>query len=305
MLKRLKEAFFAAIAVALMLPAVAAATTAALPIDSAAAAANVEKMIATATERPEDFRQQIDAMIDFTLHILRGPVPDGSGYQYAEAIIDKTVEPETLLSERVNAVWKANQQQTFAAEARTAYMLQIHAPKYRSGLFRNNGDTYVEKYKVEFSIQGKTRTINWEHKNWISRDSTVEIPLPGIAEWAKIEIVAGVEASDVGNAIIELRALRPIVKDDPKNPFSYSIDQLKSLQKNIAYAKSEAVLAQLNEALAGIKTAPVAAASSQAPSDQAVVQKLEFISYLMDGSEEEREKAKAELKSLIESMKKN
>jgi hypothetical protein len=184
-------------------------------------------------------------------------------------------------------------------------MLQIHAPKYRSGLFRNNGDTYVEKYKVEFSIQGKTRTINWEHKNWISRDSTVEIPLPGIAEWAKIEIVAGVEASDVGNAIIELRALRPIVKDDPKNPFSYSIDQLKSLQKNIAYAKSEAVLAQLNEALAGIKTAPVAAASSQAPSDQAVVQKLEFISYLMDGSEEEREKAKAELKSLIESMKKN
>jgi len=271
------------------------------PVDVRSATQNIEAMIQLAENQTEDYKQEINAMIDLTLHILRGPYLDGSGYDYAELDMDDDNEPETMLSEKVDAVWEAGQQQTFTARARTIYALQINSPKYRTGLFKNNGDTYLDSYRVEFSINGKKRTITREHKNWVRRNSTLEIPLPGISEWAQIDIVAGVAPADVNHTIIELRARHPLIKDDPKNPFSYSVDQLRTLQKNVAYAKSEVILEKLNEALQGIEAVPVATASNLS-ADQRIVQKLEYILYLLEGNELEQEEARKELRDLIDAL---
>ncbi|HOO57049.1 MAG TPA: hypothetical protein PLN69_09520 [bacterium] len=272
------------------------------PIDVNAAVENVETMLKLGEERGENYRQEINRLIDLTLHILRGPYLDGSDYKYAEAVMDDDQEPEILLSEKVDAVWEVGQQQAFDAEARTVYGLQISSPKYRSGLFKNNGDTYIESYRVEFSINGKKRTITREHKDWVRRNAQLEIPLPGIAEWAKIEILAGVAPSDVNHTIVEITGRHPVIKDDPKNPFSYSVEQMKSLQKNIAYARQEVLMEKLTETLKGIEAVPTAT-SANLSADKRIVQKLEYILYLLEGNEVEREEAKKELKDLTEALK--
>lgn len=273
------------------------------PIDLKTASDNVQKMIGLAQGAGENYKQEINALIDYTLHILRGPAPDGSGYMYALVTMDEKVEPETLLSEKVNAVWDAGQQQTLSAEARTVYSLEAYSPRYRTGgVFKNNGDTYLNSYRIEYSINGKKHTIVSEYKDWVRRNTSVPILLPGIAEWASIEIVTGVVPADVNHTLIELRAYHPVIKDNPMNPFSYTIERLKALQKNVMYYKADRILEMLDDALKGIEAVPIAMAAPLA-AEQGVIQKLDYILYLFEGSQQDQEQAKKELKQLVETLK--
>jgi hypothetical protein len=277
-------------------------------IDINAAAKYVQQMTDLATKSSDNYKVEISALIDYTLHILRGPKPGGTGYFYASATMDQKDEPETLLSEKVNAVWDAGQQQTFSAEARTVYMIEIYSPKYRTGgVFKNNGDTYIDSYRIEYSIGGKKHTIVSDYKDWVRRNNSVPVVLPGIAEWASIEIVVGVVSADVNHTIVEIRAHHPAIADDPKNPFTYSIEQLNYIQQNVMSMKAEKILERLDDTMKGIQAVPLATAPAatptDTPADKSVVQKLDYVLYLLNGSPDEQAEGKKELKQLVDSMK--
>ncbi|HOX28713.1 MAG TPA: hypothetical protein PLQ76_06125 [bacterium] len=282
---------------------ITASASAQQTIDSKAALDNIQKMASLTKDRGENYRKEISNLIDFSLQVLRGPNPSGSGYLFATVSADKNSPAETLLSEKVDAVWESGKQQVYKAETTNVFSFTINSPRYRpGGLFKNNGDTYIDSYKVEYSVNGKEQTISREYKNWVKKNTSFSIPLPSPAEWARIEFTAGVSSSDVNRTVIEIIAQHPVIKDNPKNPYSYPIEQLKVLQNMISYAKPDAIVDKLNDIQDGIRTVPAAVGSGFSADDQ-TVQKLEYILYLLQGNSADSAKGKSELKSFIETLK--
>jgi len=271
------------------------------PIDMALAKKYIANMLILTDKKSENFRLEINAMLDYAIHALRGPYTDGSGYKFAEVDLAKNTGSDVIASGKITEIFDLGKKQSFVGEARTTHALQISLPKYRSGgLFKNNGDAYIHSYNVEYTIDGKKYTIAKEFKNWLTRKNTIDIPLPGIAEWAKVEVLASVTPADLEKTDLEVRAIHPFIKDDPANPFSYSIDRLIDIQKDVAYMKTDAINNRLNEAVRGIDSVP-AALGADLPPDKQIEQKLKSILDKLDGNSQDA--AKQELKNLIDTLK--
>jgi len=258
-------------------------------------------MIDLANKRSENFRIEINAMADYAIHTLRSPYTDGSGYRFAEVKFPKDDIPETIADAKIIEIFDSGKKQNMTGEARVTNALHINLPKYRSGgLFKNNGDAYIYSYTVDYTIDGKKYTIAKEYKNWQPRATAIDIPLPGIAEWAKISTDIAVKPSDYDKTYVELTATHPEIKDDPANPFSYSIDVLQSVIKNVAYAKPDELVKILKEADRGIDAVPAAIGANLPPENQ-IAQKIDAVLQLLDSND--TDKAKDALKSLSDSLK--
>jgi len=253
--------FVATIAITTYMPAFAAEAAkekpVQKPIDMVLAKRYIKSMIDLCAKRTENYRLDVNAMADYAIQTLRGPNSDGSGYRFAQVKSVKNDLPEIITETKITSILELEKKQTVRGESRITNALQIHLPKYRSGgLFKNNGDAYIHSYTVEYSIEGKKYTITKEYKNWLPRNNSIDIPLPGIAEWAKIETDISVKTSDLEKTTVQLGASHPAIDDDPANPFSYSLDQLRSIKKNITYANPEDLTKMLKEAARGIDAVP-------------------------------------------------
>ena len=270
------------------------------PIDMALAKKYIANMLDLADKKPANYRLDVNAMLDYTIHALRGPYTDGSGYKFAGADIKNNSSMEKIGGGKIVEIFDLGKKQTFTGEARITNALQISLPKYRSALFKNNGDAYIHSYTVEYTIDGKKFTIAKEFKNWLGRNNTLDIPLPGIAEWAKIEVLASVAPADLEKTNIELHAAHPEIKDDPANPFSYPLDQLFQIKHDFENMKSEDIAKRLNEAARGIDAVP-AALGADLPPDKQMAQKLNAVIDLLDSNSVDQ--AKQDLKGIVEALK--
>ncbi len=249
---------------------------------------------------------ELKMLIGHAMHVLRGPLPNGKGYHLATVDMGDDVENTNLMSVKIDAIWELGQKKTITAELSSVYKFIIYSPLHR-GFFKNNGNFYLDSYTVEYTINGITESKTVEYKDWITRDSTLEVPLPGIAEWAKLELVVGVEPADVNNAILQIYARQPVVDDDPKNPFSYSISMLAEAKDRIEIGRRLKEIEKfLDEALLGIKVAKTYAADASvvAGGRGISVQELERILYLLEGNALENDEGVEELKTLLEKQKK-
>lgn len=270
------------------------------PIDMALAKKYIASMNESVDKKAKNFRLEIEAMTDYAIIALRGPKSDGSGYRFASVSYPKNTPPEVLADAKLVEVFDVGKKQTLKAETRVTNKLQIHLPKYRSGMFKNNGDAYVHSYTVEYMIDGKKFTITKEYKNWIKRNESVDIQLPGIAEWASITTDLSVSMADLQKTYVQICAFHPDVNDDPANPFSYAIGTLKTVRKNSSYGKPEELKKMLAEADRAIDLVP-AVIGANLPPDKKVAAKLDEISNLLNDNS--IDKAKEELKVLSDSLK--
>ena len=281
----------------------AAAQTPAEQIDLWSVRQNLNTAVEVAEKGGDGYQRNIDLLIDQTLHLLRSPKSGGEGYFFA--IADKeNAESLLLQSTKVDAVLEAGQVQLVTAEVATPFELEITSPAQRSA-FKNNGDTYIKAYRVELVIDGARKTVERKVEDWVRSGTTMTIPLPGIAQWASIEVDAAVNLSDVNHAIIKLLARVPQIQDDPRNPYSFSIDELKTAREyNRLEAKRGVVVEKLKSALKSLDAVPGAGAQSPpAMNSGQLVENLEYVLFLMNGTDEEKAQAKDKLTDIINKIK--
>ena len=280
------------------------------PVDIAAAEASIRDSLKFA-ETADDYtdRHKAKSRILYSLHLLRDPNPDGKSYQYA-TVTDKA-GTELVLSEALNANRDNLEKQTLVIESSTVTGFQIRSPLQR-GFFKNNGDIYLESYKLTYKVNGKTNEVSKVYDNWVVRDTSIPVDVPGLAEWAKLEVVVGVKTADVDRTFIHLYADFPDIQDDPMNPFSYPIGQLKEALSRVENGRRlKEIIPFHKAALEGIAKVPpaIAAAAPAGPVCEAPpasggdpAGKLKYILYLIEeGGDLGLREAAAELKALIES----
>lgn len=277
----------------------------AAPIDIQTAARDINKAKNMIRTMEDAGAEEIKSLVGHAMHVLRGPLPDGQGYHLAKVDMSDDVESTSLLSAKIDAIWELGQKKTLSTELTSVYKFIIYSPLHR-GFFKNNGNFYLDSYTVEYTINGVEEKKTVEYKDWVTRDSTIEVPLPGIAEWAKLEIVTGVEPADVNNSIVQLYAKQPVVEDDQKNPYSYSVRMLAEAKERIEIGRRlSEIIDFLDEALLGIRVAKTFAGDVQVSSEAPgiTVQKLEYILYLLEGNALENEEGVEELKLLLQKYK--
>lgn len=252
------------------------------------------------------YQQNLYLLIDQTLHLLRSPRPGGDGYYLA--FIDKnkgtTVE---LATTKVDAVLDAAATQKISGEIAMAYELEITSPPQRAA-FKNNGDTFVKAYRVEYIMDGAKKTVESKYEDWVHRKDTVTVPLPGLCQWVRFEIEASVRPQDVNHTIIQLNARVPEINDDERNPYTYSIKQLKVAREYNAFqGKRDKIISLLQAALLGLDYVPASAgAVKPAPApgadNTALIEQLDYILFLLDGTPDEQTQARKKLDELLATM---
>lgn len=267
---------------------------------------NFKTMIGISEKGGAGSREQLFLLIDQTLHLLRGPLPGGA---YTFAKVDRSDKKESLelLSQKIDAVVDSGQFQKISAEVATAHQLELYTPTQR-GFFKNNGDVFVKSYTVELIIDGVKKTVQREVNDWVRRGKGIPIPLPGLAQWAKIEVNAAVAKTDVNHAYLKILARVPDITDDPRNPYSFSIKELISASQYNAFdSKRKTVQEKLKSASAGLDYVPsVSGAPAETPLDKAdLTQRLEYISFLLDSKKDtDKVEAKKAVEELLKLLKK-
>lgn len=297
--------FVVTLAFAAMFSVRAAAT-----IDVDAAKKNIKATIDAAREADDSnpARKEIASMIRYSLHILREPASDGLSYRYAAVDMSDKIKPVMMKSETLTSVWETGQKQVVSVETSTVTGFQIYMPLQR-GLFKNNGNMYLGSYKVEYIINGQRKTIDREYNQWLTRESVINVPLPGIAEWARFEMTVGVAPSDAEHVIVHLLAKYPRVTDNPVNPLSYSVGKLnESLSRIEDDRQPREIIKYHEEALTGIASVPsellVHKEGAPVPTvNEELVPKLSNILRLIEGTREDQGQGIEELKLLIEELK--
>lgn len=283
----------------------AAQTTPAAAVDLWTVRQNLDNAIILTEKGGEGYRENVDLLIDQTLHLLRSPIQGGQGYHFATVDRDKG---ETLLlaSTKVDAALEDGAVIKLSGQAATPYELEIFSPLQRAA-FKNNGDTYIKSYRVELVMDGEKNTVERKYEAWLRRGTSHTIPLPGVAQWARIEIEAAANRADLHHAIIKLRARVPQIIDNPVNPFSFSISELKTAREyNRLEAKRGVVREKLKSALAGLDMVPGAATPPPPPADLSqLVTELEQVHFLLGGTDAEKTQAGAKLLEIIERLKSN
>ncbi len=285
-------------------------------INFSVAQERMEKAVAMVESGTPVQDKEVRYLVGDAIHVLRGPKADASNYNYAAAVMKKDAESVKIASAKIDKIWDIGERQTLAADASTLYAFRIKSPMHRA-FFRNNGRIYLESYKLEYTINGKTSTETKVVKDWIEKDNAVDVPLPGIAERATIEITVAVERSDVMQTIVEIEAKYPVITDDSRNPFSYSIYKLRDAQSSIELNRGKNEVSKaIAEAIGGIQTVVTAVPSAGAPqpASMSVIpsvppaecdsvadrQKLEEILYLLEGKADEQTEGKNKLKAIID-----
>ena len=263
---------------------------------------NLNTVIQIAEKGDEGFQEQVFLLIDQILHMLRSPKPGGAGYYYAGINTEDPIVVD-IADTKVDAVLEDGMIQKVSGQAATPFAFEIYSPPQRAA-FKNNGDTFVKAYRVELILDGAKKTVESKFEDWVHRKDSHRIPLPGIAQWAKLEIDASVKRADVNHAIIKLQALLPRIDDDPRNPYSFSINELKSAREyNELVSKRKTVVHKLKSALEGLDHVPGSAVTAKPDFDkETLIQQLDYVLFLVDGNDDERAEAKSRLTELLESL---
>lgn len=265
------------------------------------ASKSIQKMIETLESG--DYKDNLGYIYE-ALHLLRGPVPGGQGYQFARVVQDDSVEPEVLAREKVRAIHDSGKLQKVGGEASSVFKLEIHSPRHRS-FFKNNGDTYVESYTLTYNLGGRTETEKKNIKVWVRNGEVYPVPLPGLVESASVEIEIGAMPNDINRTLIELRAHTPRVEDMRESPFYFAIRELLKAKDLIMQdSKKSLIRERLASALDSLGYLPSMTEEAEAKgrTNDEVVRELENILFLMGGSADDLALAKENMKKLIEEL---
>lgn len=276
-------------------------------IDLEAAKKNIQSTLDAARDAEDtpESKNDLKSMIRYSLHILRGPGADGLSYRYATVDMGAGVKPEMIGSYKPNAVWEKDLRQTIAVEGSTIVGFQIYMPLQR-GFFKNNGNMFLDGYKLEYMLNGEKKSQTFEYRRWLNRDTAIDVPIPGIAEWARLEMTVAVAQADLDHVFAHVLAKRPLVKDDPSSPFAYVVGRLNDALSRLEDDRLPREVVKCHEeALAGIAQIPADLPTSNNASlnNDKTVAALRNILRLLEGDLSEQDQGMQELRKLIDTLK--
>lgn len=295
------KSIFLSIALCALLSGAAHATRIVNYADPRGASKSIQKMLEAL--KSDDYKDHLGYIYE-ALHLLRGPVPGGQGYQFAKVIQDDSAEPQVLTRDKVGALHDSGALQKVEGKTSSVFKLEIHSPRHR-GFFKNNGDIYVESYTLAYVLGGRSENVKKDIKTWVKNGEVYPIPLPGLVESAAVEIKVGAKPNDANRALVELRAHTPRVEDMRESPFYFPIRELlKAKDLAMQDAKTSLIRERLLSAIDSLGYLPTMAeetAGKKCNGDE-VVRTLENMLFLLDGGKDDIAAAKEKMNELIRQL---
>lgn len=269
-----------------------------------------------------DTRQMTLALVDEEIDALREPRGDGT---YRWASLQREEASSVSDEKHLEKVHTEAQLHTVSVTAPRAYRLVVAAPQKRN-LFSANNRVYFRKAHVEWtSFDGKTTSSDIPVDVWINPGDSHGVPLPDIAQSARISAELGVESGNK-KAVANVALLQAKLVDDPKSPYFPAVQRLMRVRSllvekdirrgELKSAVDEAILnmpgelqkrieeqnaeAERRRAMATSGTEKNSIHLGDATPD--VVNALAEIHRLLSGNLDDQAEARTQLKALIDSL---
>jgi hypothetical protein len=197
----------------------------------------------------------VERLIDRRLEALRDPLPEG-GYRWVRWVRPAGEGPAEKKVHIVSAVEGSNRDSVEISSA-YPYAIRVVVPRKRSLLNANN-PVYVGKVRVDYTVDGRTRTKEEAINQWMNPDTSRTIDLGVIADRANVILDAATAARNRGEAVVEIHARQAVAQDDPANPSYTAIQALLRVRGDIEPDTVDSEIAALERGLfPGAETLPL------------------------------------------------
>lgn len=188
----------------------------------------------------------VERVIDRRLEAMREPLPEG-GYRWVRWVRPTGDGPAEKKIHTVSAV-QGSGTDTVEVSSANPYAIRVVVPRKRSLLNANN-PVYVGNVRVEYTVDGRTRTKEEAINQWMNPDTSRTIDLGVIADRADAVLDAATAAKNRKEAVVELHARQAVPQDDPANPSYTAIQALQRVRGDIEADTVDAEIAALERGL--------------------------------------------------------
>jgi len=116
---------------------------------------------------------------------------------------------------------------SFEVSGSHVFEVKVVVPSKRS-LFNKNAPVYVGTLRVNYEIDGKSRTKSEAINAWMNPDTTRTLYIDGIADRANAAVDVSTNQKDTNQSVVEIHFVQAVPRDDPSNP---AYDTIQSLQR--------------------------------------------------------------------------
>lgn len=188
----------------------------------------------------------VDRFVDARIDLLREPTGDGD-YRWVRWVRPSGDGPVKKDGNTVTAV-QGTATDSFEAAAGHAYSVRIVVPRKRS-LTRENNPVYVGTVRINYTIDGRTRTLEEPINQWMNPETSRSIELPAIADRVDVALDAATAARHSRQAIVEVHFRQAVSEDDPTNPAYPTIRALERIRVSTTAATVDGEIAALERTI--------------------------------------------------------
>ncbi len=169
----------------------------------------------------------VDRLIDQRLDQLREPLT-GGGYRWVRWVRRDSDAPTHKEGHSVIAV-SGSGSDSFEASRDHVFVVRVVVPQKRS-LFNANRPVYVGNVRINYTVNGRTRTKEEAVNNWMNPDTSRTIDLGTIADHVDVSLDASTNPKDVKQALVEIHFKQAVAEDDPANPAYSTVQALSRIR---------------------------------------------------------------------------
>lgn len=188
----------------------------------------------------------VSKLIDRRLDQLREPLPEG-GYRWVRWVRRESDAPTEKRGHTVNAV-NGSGSDSFEASRDHVFAVRIAVPQKRS-LFNANRPVYVGTVRMNYTVNGRSRTKEEAINNWMNPDTSRTIDLGTIADHVDVSLDASTNQKDVKTALVEIHFRQAVAEDDPANPAYSTIRALDRIRDSADPGTIDAEIASVERGL--------------------------------------------------------
>jgi hypothetical protein len=163
-------------------------------------------------------------LIDDMVDRLREPVA-GGGYRWVRWVRPSGEAPEDKKLHRVRA--PKSEPDNFEASGDHAFAVRVVVPSKRT-LFAGNNPVWVGNVEVNYTANGRSKTISQPINAEMQPDTSRTIDLPVIADHVDVRLASA--TSNPGEALVEVHFRQAVAEDDPENPAYDTIAVLRRVR---------------------------------------------------------------------------
>lgn len=163
-------------------------------------------------------------LIDDMVDRLREPVA-GGGHRWVRWVRPSGEAPEDKKLHRVRAT--KSEPDSFEASGDHAFAVRVVVPSKRT-LFAGNNPVWVGNVEVNYTANGRSKTISQPINAEMQPDTSRTIDLPVIADHVDVRLASA--TSKPGEALVEVHFRQAVAEDDPENPAYDTITVLRRVR---------------------------------------------------------------------------